>query len=139
MDATFFTARPQEAMGVSAWDDIPDEPAGESLRIASPGALSALGRLLCGETARVVAPLRDATCRSFPVWAFDAELGRRIAELSDEEIDAVAERWLEDPGLQGTEGDLYEVATLLADLREAIRDRSGPEQQLFVLIEQRAL
>ena len=85
MDATFFTARLHDAMGVSAWDDIPEEPAAESLRIADPRALTTLARLLCGEGEGVVAPLRDATCRSFPVWAFDPALSRRIALLADEE------------------------------------------------------
>lgn len=137
MDATFFTAQRDEAMGVSAWDDIPDEPAGESLRVGGPGALKALGKLLCGEEAARVGPLRDATCRSFPVWAFDSALTRRIVELTDDEIDVLAERWLEDPGCAGMECDLYELSTLLTDLRQVLRDH--PEPELFVLLEQKAL
>jgi hypothetical protein len=139
MDATFFTAQRQDAMGVSAWDDIPDEPAAEPLRIADPRALTALGRLLCGEGVAGIAPLRDATCRSFPVWAFASALRCRIAELADEEIDPLAERWLQDPACAGMEGDLYELSTLLTDLRATLRDRQQPGEELFVLLEQKAL
>ncbi|MBW2272977.1 MAG: hypothetical protein JRG96_06880 [Deltaproteobacteria bacterium] len=139
MDATFFTAQRPAAMSVSAWDDIPDEPAAEALRIPDPGALTALGKLLCGEGKTLVAPLRDATCRSFPVWSFDPALSRRIAELDDTEIDGLAERWQRDPGCAGMEGDLYELSTLLADLREALRQRPDSGEELFVLLEQKAL
>jgi hypothetical protein len=139
MDATFFTAPRHAAMGVSAWDDIPDEPAAEPIRLGDPAALSVLGSLLCPEGSAPVAPLRDATCRSFPVWSFDPALSRRLAELDDTQIEGLAERWLEDPGCAGMEVDLYELSTLLEDLRRALRERTDPEEELFVLLEQKAL
>jgi len=139
MDATFFTAQRDEAMGVSAWDDIPDEPAGESLRMAGPGTLKALARLVSHGDEGSVGPLRDATCRSFPVWAFDRALSRRLAGLSDAEIDSLAERWLEDPGAAGMDVDLYELSTLLSGVRDALRERPDPQIELFVLLEEKAL
>ena len=54
MEATFFSCPREDAVGVSAIDDLPCEPAGEPIRIESTGVLAALARTLCGEAASQV-------------------------------------------------------------------------------------
>ena len=71
MDALFFLTRREHAVGIAASDDLPSDPVTDPLRIADPSALLSLAAAF-GVDART-RPLRDATCRSFPVW----ELGRR--------------------------------------------------------------
>ena len=139
MEATFFTCPREDAVGVSAIDDLPCDPAGESIRIESTGVLSALARTLCGEQASRVEPLRDATCRSFPVFEFAANVPQTLAELDESRIDEVAERWLADASWQGADIDLYETACLLAEIRQALRDSELPKAMLFVLLEEKAI
>lgn len=124
---------------MSVWDDLPTEPAAEALRIPSPAPLVALAGLLRGGAERAVAPLRDATCRSFPVWAFDPEFSRALADLPDSALDGVAQEWLADASCAELDADAYELSTLLTDLRQALGERSDPAQQLFVLLEEKAL
>jgi hypothetical protein len=139
MEATFFTCPREDAVGVTAIDDLPCEPAGESVRIESTGALVALARSLGGEEASRVEPLRDATCRSFPVFEFASSVPRALAELDETAIDAIAETWLADESCEGADIDLHETACLLTDIRDALRDAESSEALLFVLLEEKAI
>jgi hypothetical protein len=139
MEATFFTCPRQDAVGVSAIDDLPCDPAGEPVRIESAGVLSALARALCGEGASRVEPLRDATCRSFPVFEFASSVEQALAGLDEARIDEVAESWLADASCQGADIDLHETACLLIEIRDALRDSETPEARLFVLLEEKAI
>ena len=139
MEATFFTCAREDAVGVSAIDDLPCEPAGESVRIESSGVLAALAHALCGDGAGPVAPLRDATCRSFPVFEFAGDVPRALAALPDAQIDEIAESWLGDAAWQGADVDLYEIASLICDIRQALRESDSRHARLFVLLEEKAL
>jgi hypothetical protein len=134
MDALFFLTRRDDALGVASSDDLPCEPVADPLRLEDPSPLAGLAEVL-GADARI-RPLRDATCRSFPVWELGAELTRRIAALGDDGIDDVAERWRKHSG-GSLDADLYEVATCLVDLRNAARPAEAGET-LFALLEERA-
>ena len=139
MEATFFTCAREEAVGVSAIDDLPCEPAGEPVRIQSVDVLAALAHALSGDGARAVTPLRDATCRSFPVFEFALEVPRTLAALPDAQIDETAESWLSDASWHGADVDLYQIASLLGDIRHALRDSDSRQARLFVLLEEKAL
>ena len=134
MDALFFLTRSEDALGVASSDDLPTEPVADALRLEDPSPLLGLARVL-GVEARV-RPLRDATCRSFPVWQMGSELSHRIAGLDDAEIDAAAERW-QVHSETSLDADLYELTGCLADLRNALRGGDTGER-LFVLLEERA-
>ena len=134
MDALFFLSRHEQALGVAASDDLPAEPVADALQLDDPSALLGLADVLGVE--RGIRPLRDATCRSFPVWDLGDEITARIAALDDAEIDAAAERW-HASGATHLDADLYELASCLGDLREAVH--GGYEgERLFVLLEERA-
>ena len=139
MEATFFTCPRDAAVGVSSIDDLPCEPAGEPLRIESSGVLSALARALCGEQASKPEPLRDATCRSFPVFEFASAVSQKLAALAETRVDEIAQRWLADASWQGADIDLHEAACLLSDLRQALEESKSPNPALFVLLEEKAL
>ena len=124
---------------MSAWDDLPTDPAAEAVRIPSPAVLTALAELMCGEARGVVTPLRDATCRSFPVWAFDPGFSRALADLPDSAIEGLAEDWLEHVSCAELDADVYELCMLLTDLRQAVGEHLDPAQQLFVLLQETAL
>ena len=134
MEALFFLTRRELALGVCASDDLPSEPVADALRIEDPSPLVGLADAL--QARGSVRPLRDATCRSFPVWDLGPELTRCIAALDDAEVDAAAERW-QKRDETSLDADLYELASCLGDLRDAIR--AGQEgETLFVLLEERA-
>jgi len=134
MDALFFLTRREEAVGVASSDDLPSEPVADALRIEDPSPLVGLAAVL-GVDARV-RPLRDATCRSFPVWELGREVTQRIAELADSAIDDIAERWQKHAG-SGLDADPYELTSCLEELRRAVR-ASDSNESLFVLLEERA-
>jgi hypothetical protein len=139
MEATFFSCPRSDAIGVAAIDDLPCEPAGESVRIESAGVLSALARVLCGEGASKVEPLRDATCRSFPVFELPGSVRRTLVGLVEDEIDGYAAAWISDPSWHGADIDLYEAATLLSEIRRTLHELDSDEAGLFVLLEEKAI
>jgi hypothetical protein len=139
MDATFFVSPRKRALGVRDIDQLPSEPVGESLRSDSPGALHALVQILSAGVRGAVQPLRDATCQSFPVWSFAPEFSAALMALDDDEIDGIAEQWLAHETAGELDADAYELSLLLGALREALSDRDGPDHELFVLLEERAL
>jgi hypothetical protein len=134
LDATFFTTEPERAQGVATFDDLPVDPAGDALRGASPAALLALVALLGGDPERQARPLRDATCRSFPIWDLGLAASARIAAAGDAEIDGLASAWLGQ--VAALDADAHEVAELLGEIRAALR--AGPEgARVFALLEER--
>jgi len=134
VDALFFLIRADEAPGVASSHDLPCEPVTDALRLEDPSPLFALPSAL-GIEAKI-RPLRDATCRSFPVWRLGREVTDRLAALAEDEIDSTAERWLKHCETH-LDADLYELARCLAELRDAVRNRDA-EESLFVLLEERA-
>ena len=134
MDAFFFLTRREGALKVASRDDLPSEPGADALRIEDPSPLLGLAEVLGVEHG--ARPLRDATCRSFPVWDLGSDLTQRIAGLDDTEIDDAAERWQKHDETS-LDADLFELACCLGDLREALLGRSEAET-LFVLLEERA-
>jgi len=119
---------------VASSDDLPSEPVADALHLDDPSPLLGIAHAL-GVAAKIH-PLRDATCRSFPVWQLGREVTRCLAELDDEEIDDAAERWRKHSETS-LDADLYQLAGCLADLRNAVRNSDSGER-LFVLLEERA-
>ena len=139
MQAIFFACPRADAIGVGSVDDLPCDPAGEPVRIESPGVLAALARTLGQDDASAVRPLRDATCRSFPVFEFARGVPRALAALPEPSIDEAAENWLADESWQGGDMDLYETACLLSEIRRVLRESDSCDTGLFVLLEESAL
>ena len=135
MDALFFLTRREDALNVASSDDLPWEPVTDALSLEDPSPLVGLAEVLGVEPR--VRPLRDATCRSFPVWDLGSEITRRIAGLDDTEIEDAAERWQKRNG-PALDADLYELAGCLGELRESIRAAGDEGETLFVLLEERA-
>ncbi len=138
LEATFFVCPREDAVGVSAIDDLPCEPVGESVRIESIGVLSALTFVLCGKEASPVTPLRDATCRSFPVFEFESDAQRALRDLSDDQIDEAARAWLQEESWKGSDVDWHEAACLLGETRAALECSESLGAKLFVLLEEKA-
>jgi hypothetical protein len=134
VDAVFFVARSEDALRVASSANPDLYPAADPLSLADPSPLVGLGEILGAD--RRVGPLRDATCRSFPVWDLGSEITQRIAVLDDVELDQIACRWHEKHG-KAFDADLYELSCCLTDLRDAIR-ASDAEHRVFVLLEERA-
>ncbi|MEE2674526.1 MAG: hypothetical protein VX466_12070 [Myxococcota bacterium] len=134
MDALFFLARREDALNVASSDDLPSEPVADALRIEGPAPLVGLGEIL--EVERRARPLRDATCRSFPVWDVGSGITQHIAGLDDDGVDDAAERWWKRHA-KSLDADLFQIACCLSDLRDAIRE-GDPGETLFVLLEERA-
>ena len=133
MDAIFFLCPRSDAASVTCSRDLPVDPAADPIRLEEPSPLAGLARVL-GASPRV-RPLRDATCRSFPVWELGDEVSSRIAALDDTELDDVAERWQKHDET-ALDADLYELANCLGDLRRAVRE-AGPDDALFAVLEER--
>jgi hypothetical protein len=135
MDAVFFLASRRAAPRVTSSHDLSAEPAADALQLEDPSPLTGLARVL-GVEGRV-ARLRDATCRSFPVWDLGAEVTRRIGALDDSALDDAAEHW-HAGNAASLDADPYDLALCLGELRDAIRASDGVET-LFALLEERAL
>ncbi len=132
MEIVFFVAAPGEAACVASRDDLEVDLAAEPVRVDGPEALIGLISSLGFEGGRGMRQLRDATCQSFPVWCIGRDVASRIAELDDETIDGIAKAWHTD-----SDADLYEKASCLTDLRDALQARQAGER-LFALLEERA-
>lgn len=132
MEIVFFVARPDAATSVASSDDIPGDVAAEPMAVDGPEGLLELGAACGLASGASVHPLRDATCRSYPVWTLSRALCRRVATLSDDEIDTVAEAWK-----PRQDADLYERAACLSGLREHLV-RMEEDERLFAILEERA-
>jgi hypothetical protein len=133
VEIVFFLAHPSDARSVTSSHDLPGDPAAEPIAALGPRALLDLAVALSPDGATGFVPLRDETCRSYPVWAVSDPLRVRIESLDDEAIDALASAWQ-----PHADTDAWERATCLAALRDALRERDADET-LFALLEERAL
>lgn len=138
LEATFFFTQREQATGCYGADSLPADPAGEPLQVPSPAALIALERLLLARAPARIRRRRDSTYRSFPIWVFDAKLCSVLARLDDSEIDHLATAWLDDEATEGMDSDLFEIATLLADLQAAMRQSTSLGDELFIYLEDKA-
>ncbi len=133
MDALFFLACHEDAIGVSTSGDLQSMPVADALRLEDAIALRELALILGVERPRL---LRDATCRSFPVWELGPALCNRISALSDAAIDDTAEQW-QKSAETSLDANLHELAGCLGDLREAVR-AAAASKSIYVLLEERA-
>ena len=132
MEIVFFLARSDEATRVASSDDLPADPAAEPMTIDGPEALLGLGPALGIDRDPGVRQLRDATCRSYPVWALSQALCARLEALGDDQLDRSADGWQ-----THEDSDPYERELCLRELRDALRGRSE-EEGLFAFLEERA-
>jgi len=133
VEIIFFVSRPDEAMVVARSDDLLGDVAAEPMEADGPEGLASLASALgVGPDRRAAWPLRDATCRSFPVWQLDDLLCRRLAALDEVTLDECAMKWS-----PNTVSDLHERASCLSDLKRAICE-SADDERLFALFEERA-
>ena len=137
MEAIFFVSRPEDAVGVACADELPGDSAAEPLVLESLGALSGLLEALLGRASDALRPVRDATCRSFPVWAFSDETSDAISRLDALATERVARSWHEHAADSLGDADLYDLSLCIEDLRDALRLRA-PGERLFVLLEEKA-
>jgi hypothetical protein len=133
MELVFFVARPEDALGVCSSHDLPGDMAGDPVLADGPGALQGLAEALTEGPGPAFSPLRDTTCRSYPVWSLSKPLCSRLEALDEMEIDEVVGRWHPHPDADG-----FDRASCLSALRDALLDR-GRDEALFVLLEERAL
>jgi len=136
MDAVFFVCAPEAARQVRSIDDV-GEPAGDPLAVESPGALAGLISALDAEPRSALRQLRDATCQSFPIWTFAGACTASIAALDDDQVDAVAARWLAADAAALPDADPYQLALCLGALRDALHGAAS-DARLFVLLEEKA-
>ena len=133
MEIVFFVSRLDEALGVASSDDLPGDIAAEPMESDGPAGLTSLASALGVEpTGRAARPLRDATCRSFPVWQLDDDMCRRLAALDEATLDECAMKWS-----PNAVSDLHERASCLSDLQRALHE-SADDERLFALFEERA-
>ena len=133
VEIVFFLAHPSDARSVTSSHDLPGDPAGEPIAAHGPRALLDFAVALSPDAGMGFVPLRDETCRSYPVFSVSRRLCDRIEGLDDETIDGIALAWR-----PHDDTDAWERATCLAALRDALRDRDADEE-LFALLEERAL
>ncbi len=138
MEATFFIARHQQAVGVRHFDDLPVDPVTEPLRIPSTKALISLASVVLGQDQGPMQPLRDATCQSFPIFTFEPAVVRTISRYSEEEIDDIAALWLDTSAWNDGDVDLYELSTFLKELQEGIGTIRNIGDRLYILLEEKA-
>jgi hypothetical protein len=138
MRATFFLASPDEAMGVTCSDALPDDASGEPLEVQGLDAVRALACALGRPADDALRQVVDTTCRSFPVWALTPDFSGALRATDDDSIDPAAERWQSGAAAGSMEADLYELSCLIAELRDALAATEGNDRQLFVLLEETA-
>ncbi len=138
MEATFFVANQQQAIGVRQYDDLPVDPIGDPLVVQSPKALGALAAALSGAESGSIQPLRDATCQSFPIFTFEPSVVRALVELPEDDLDAVAQAWLDAGNWNEGETDLYELTLVLRELQEGLGAIRNLGERLYILLEEKA-
>lgn len=138
MEATFFVAKQQQAIGVRHYDDLPVEPIGEPLEIASCKTLVALAAAISGGEQGPLQPLRDATCQSFPIFTFEPSVVKALTNLIEDDIDDIARLWLETAEWDGGDPDLYELSDFLKELKAGIGTIRNLGERLYILLEEKA-
>ena len=132
MEIIFFVATPGEACGVASSDDLPNDAAAEPIEADGLMALASMAEALGIDASGAATPLRDATCRSFPVWQVGGGVCRRLLSLDHQGLDECATKWA-----PNSAADPYERASCLSDLQTALREMTN-EERLFALFEERA-
>lgn len=138
MEATFFVANHRQAVGVRSFDDLPVDPVTDPLRIPSTRTLAALAQAVLGRDLGPMQPLRDATCQSFPVLTLEPAVVRALGRTRDEDIDEIAQRWLELGAWEDGDVDLYELSLFLKELQEGVGTIRNIGERLYVLLEEKA-
>ena len=138
MEATFFVAKEQQAVGVRHFGDLPVDPVTDPLQIPSIKVLIALTSVVLGQDQGPMQPLRDATCQSFPIFAFEPPVVDAISRYSEQEIDGTARLWLDSAAWDDGDVDLYELSLFLKELRDGIGMIRNIDERLFILLEEKA-
>jgi hypothetical protein len=138
MEATFFVARQQQAVGVRHFGDLPVDPVTEPLQIPSAKVLIALASVVLGQEQGPMQPLRDATCQSFPIFTFEPAVVDTISHYSQEEIEDTAKLWLDSTAWDDGDVDLYELSLFLKELRDGIGMIRNIGERLYILLEEKA-
>ncbi len=138
MEATFFVAKQQQAVGVLNYDDLPVEPIGEPLKIPSFKTLVALASAVSGGAEDPIKPLRDATCQSFPIFSFEPSVVNALANAVEDDFDKIARLWLDTADWEDQGPDLYELSEFLKELKEGIGTIRNLGERLYILLEEKA-
>jgi hypothetical protein len=138
MEATFFVAKQQQAVGVRHFGDLPADPVTEPLQIPSAEVLIALASVVLGRDQGPMQPLRDATCQSFPIFTFEPAIVDTIGRYSEQEIDGTAQLWLDSAAWDDGDVDLYDLSLFLKELQDGIRMIRNIGERLFILLEEKA-
>jgi hypothetical protein len=138
MEATFFVAKQQQAVGVRHYDDLPVDPIGEPLQISSFKTLLALASAVSGTEQGPIQPLRDATCQSFPIFTFEPGVVAALAKVDEADLDGIAQLWLDTADWDDQDPDLYELSDFLRDLQSGIGTIRNLGERLYILLEEKA-
>lgn len=138
MEATFFVAKQQQAVGVRHFGDLPVDPVTDPLQIPSIKVLIALASVVLGQDQGPMQPLRDATCQSFPIFTFEPAVVDTISRYSEQEIDDAARLWLDSAAWDDGDVDLYELSLFLKELQDGIRMIRNIGERLYILLEEKA-
>ena len=80
----------------------------------------------------------DTTCRTFPIWALAPSLTASLCLADDDALDRIAAEWRSRVVADTMDADLYELSSLLGELREAAATLAKADERLFVLLEETA-
>lgn len=139
MEATFFVARHQQAVGIRHYDDLPVEPIGEPLEVVSFKTLIALTQALAGtDQEGPLLPLRDATCQSFPIFTFPPSVAKALANVVEDDLDDIAQVWLESADWDEEGPELCELSDFLKELKVGIGAIRNLGERLYILLEEKA-
>ena len=139
MEAIVFSSTPGLATQIRSADDLVEGFVAEPLVVSSPRVFAALAEAAGLPGASALAPLRDATCQSFPVWTMAPALSACFAGLPDEALDDLVLRWRSGLEKEAIDADPYELATWLAELQAELRETRDDAESLFVLFEEKAM
>lgn len=145
MEAILFCSTSAEATGIRSADDLDAEFVAEPLVVSSPRVFAILAQVAAaeGDAARHetpgLAPLRDATCQSFPVWEVSESFADSLGGLGESQVDDLVERWRSALGSETLEADPYELSTWLVELQGAWKESDRRTEGLFVLFEEKAM
>ena len=139
MEAIVFSSTSARATRIRSADDLDAEFVAEPLVISSPRVFAILAQAAGLGKGAALAPLRDATCQSFPVWIVARALSESLFGLSENQLDDLVERWREGLGDEALDADPYELSTWLVEIQAALQESDRANEQLFVLFEEKAM
>ena len=139
MEAIVFSSTAAGATRIRSADDLEAEFVAEPLVVSSPRVFALLAQAAGLEEIAALIPLRDATCQSFPVWILARALSESLAELSEDQMENLIERWREGLGDEALDADPYELSIWIAEIQAAWQESERADEQLFVLFEEKAM